>query len=161
VSDLDLSRLTVARAARALRARELSPLELTESYLRRIELLNPKINAYITVSAERARADARRATEDFAAGRIRGPLHGIPIALKDLFETEGIRTTGGAKIHADYVPVRDCTVAKRLEHRQPGGWTAELTALSQRSVVRAERLRRESLIARSSRRTPVALRRSD
>src|SRR5258706_4181423 len=114
MSDLDLSRLTIARAAKALRARELSPLELTESYLRRIERLNPRINAYITVTAERARADARRATEDFAAGRVRGPLHGIPVALKDLFETEGIRTTGGAKIHADYVPTQDCTVAKRL-----------------------------------------------
>jgi aspartyl-tRNA(Asn)/glutamyl-tRNA(Gln) amidotransferase subunit A len=114
MSDLDLSGLTIARAAKALRARELSPLELTESYLRRIERLNPRVNAYVTVTAERARADARRATEDFAAGRIRGPLHGIPIALKDLFETEGIRTTGGAKIHADHVPAQDCTVAKRL-----------------------------------------------
>ncbi|HKC51854.1 MAG TPA: amidase [Myxococcota bacterium] len=114
MSDLDLSRLTIARAAKALRARELSPLELTESYLRRIERLNPRINAYITVTAERARADARRATEDFAAGRVRGPLHGIPVALKDLFETEGIRTTGGAKIHADYVPTQDCPVAERL-----------------------------------------------
>ena len=114
MSDLDLCGLTIARAATALRARELSPLELCESYLRRIERLNPRINAYITVTAERARADARRATEDFAAGRVRGPLHGIPVALKDLFETEGIRTTGGAKIHADHVPSRDCTVAKRL-----------------------------------------------
>jgi aspartyl-tRNA(Asn)/glutamyl-tRNA(Gln) amidotransferase subunit A len=114
MSDLDLSALTIARAAQALRAGELSPLELTETYLRRIERLNPRINAYITVTAERARADARRATEDFVAGRIRGPLHGIPVALKDLFETQGIRTTGGAKIHADYVPAQDCTVAKRL-----------------------------------------------
>jgi aspartyl-tRNA(Asn)/glutamyl-tRNA(Gln) amidotransferase subunit A len=113
-SELDLSRPTIARGAPALRARELSPLELTESYLRRIELLNPSVNAYITVTAERARADARRANEDFAAGQIRTPLHGIPVALKDLFETEGIRTTGGAKIHAHHVPARDCTVARRL-----------------------------------------------
>jgi aspartyl-tRNA(Asn)/glutamyl-tRNA(Gln) amidotransferase subunit A len=114
VSDLDLCGLTIARAAKALRARELSPLELTESYLRRIERLNPRVNAYITVTAERARADARRATEELAAGKIRGPLHGIPIALKDLYETAGIRTTGGAKIHANYVPSQDCPVAQRL-----------------------------------------------
>ena len=72
------------------------------------------MNAYITVTAERARADARRATDELAAGKARGPLHGIPIALKDLYETAGIRTTAGAKIHADYVPADDCTVARRL-----------------------------------------------
>jgi aspartyl-tRNA(Asn)/glutamyl-tRNA(Gln) amidotransferase subunit A len=114
MGDLDLHGLTIARAARALRARELSPLELTDAYLRRIERLNPKLNAYITVCAERARDDARRATDELTAGKTRGPLHGIPIALKDLFETAGIRTTAGAKIHADHVPARDCPVAARL-----------------------------------------------
>lgn len=114
MQDLELPGMTIARAARALRAREFSPLELTEAYLRRIERLNLRVNAYITVTAERARADARRATEELAAGKLRGPLHGIPVALKDLFETAGIRTTGGAKIHADHVPTQDCPVAKRL-----------------------------------------------
>jgi aspartyl-tRNA(Asn)/glutamyl-tRNA(Gln) amidotransferase subunit A len=114
VQDLELPGLTIARAAKALRAREFSPLELTEAYLRRIERLNLRVNAYITVTAERARADARRATEELAKGQGRGPLHGIPIALKDLYETAGIRTTGGAKIHADHVPAHDCTVARRL-----------------------------------------------
>ena len=114
MSDLDLCGLTIARAARGLRASELSPLELTEAYLRRIERLNPRVNAYITITAERALADARRATEEFAAGKIRGPLHGIPIGLKDLYETAGIRTTGGAKIHADHVPAQDCPVARKL-----------------------------------------------
>jgi aspartyl-tRNA(Asn)/glutamyl-tRNA(Gln) amidotransferase subunit A len=114
MGDLELHGLTIARAARALRARELSPLELTDSYLRRIERLNPHLNAYITVCAERAREDARRATDELAAGKARGPLHGIPIALKDLYETAGIRTTAGAKIHADHVPAHDCPVAARL-----------------------------------------------
>ncbi len=114
MGDLDLHGLTIARAARALRARELSPLELTESYLRRIERLNPHLNAYITVCAERAREDARRATDELSSGKLRGPLHGIPIALKDLYETAGIRTTAGAKIHAKHVPARDCPVAARL-----------------------------------------------
>ena len=97
VADLELCGLSVARASKALHARTLSPLELTESYLSRIERLNPRVNAYITVTAERARSDARRATEELAAGRSRGPLHGIPMGLKDLYETDGIRTTGGAR----------------------------------------------------------------
>ncbi len=102
------------RAARALRDKELSPLELTEAYLRRIEELNPQVNAYITVTAERALEDARRATEELAAGKARGPLHGIPIAHKDLYETAGIRTTGGARIHTNHIPEADCTVARKL-----------------------------------------------
>jgi aspartyl-tRNA(Asn)/glutamyl-tRNA(Gln) amidotransferase subunit A len=114
VVDLELNGLTVARAAHAFRARALSPLELAEAYLRRIERLNPRLNAYITVTAERARADARQASEELAAHKTRGPLHGIPVALKDLYETAGIRTTGGAKIHADWMPAEDCTVARRL-----------------------------------------------
>jgi aspartyl-tRNA(Asn)/glutamyl-tRNA(Gln) amidotransferase subunit A len=114
MSDLDLANLSIARAARALRAKELSPLELADAYLRRIAQLNPRVNAYLSVTAERAREDARRATEELAAGRSRGPLHGIPIAHKDLYETAGIRTTGGAKIHADYVPAQDCTVVRKL-----------------------------------------------
>jgi len=114
MSDLDLSQLSIARAARVLRAGELSPLELTDAYLRRIEQLDPRLNAYLTVTAERAREDAQRATDELAAGRARGPMHGIPIAHKDLYETAGIRTTGGAKIHADHVPAADCTVARKL-----------------------------------------------
>jgi aspartyl-tRNA(Asn)/glutamyl-tRNA(Gln) amidotransferase subunit A len=114
MGDLDLHGLTIARAMQALRTRELSPLELTEVYLDRIAQLDPHVNAYINVTAERARADARRATDELAAGRTRGPLHGIPVALKDLYETAAIRTTAGAKIHADHVPAEDCTVARRL-----------------------------------------------
>src|SRR5256885_3497974 len=114
LDDLDLQGLTITRAMQALRGKELSPLELTEAYLARIATVGPRINAYITVTAERARADARRATEELAAGGTRGPLHGIPIALKDLYETAGIRTTAGAKIPPGDVPAEDCTVARRL-----------------------------------------------
>ncbi len=114
MTDIDLARLTVAGAGRSLRAGEFTPTELTQAYLRRIERLNPLLNAYLTVTAERALEDARRATEELAAGRPRGPLHGIPIAHKDLYETAGIRTTGGARIHADHVPTRDCSVVRRL-----------------------------------------------
>ncbi|HEX2309098.1 MAG TPA: amidase, partial [Vicinamibacterales bacterium] len=111
---LDVTGLTIARAAQLIHARELSPLELTEAYLRRIESLNPTINAYVTVTADRALGDARWATDEIVAGRYRGPLHGIPIGLKDLFATAGIRTTGGAKFLADSVPVLDSTVARKL-----------------------------------------------
>jgi len=115
MQDIELANLSIADAARALRAGDYSPLELTDAYLHRIETLNPRVNAYITVTAERAREDAQRATAEFAAGKLRGPLHGIPIAHKDLFETAGIRTTAGSKIHAGYVPQRDCTVARKLQ----------------------------------------------
>ena len=110
----ELLGLTIAKASKALCARELSPLELTQAYLSRIERLDSRVNAYITVTAERALADARGATAEIASGKWRGPLHGIPIGLKDLYETAGIRTTGGAKIHAEHIPAADCTVARRL-----------------------------------------------
>lgn len=111
---LDVTGLSVARAAAAIRGREVSPLELTEAYLRRIEQVNPTINAYVAVTAERALADARRATDEVAAGSYRGPLHGVPVALKDLFDTAGVRTAAGSKIFAERVPDEDSTVARRL-----------------------------------------------
>lgn len=111
---LDVATLTVAEAGVRIRAGEVSPVELTEAYLRRIEQLDPQLNAYITVTADRAMEDARRAADEVAAGVDRGPLHGVPIALKDLFATAGIRTTAGSKILADWVPEQDSTVARRL-----------------------------------------------
>ena len=112
--DLNLANLSIVRAAEALRTKAVSSLELTDAYLQRIAALNPELNAYISITAERARADARRATDELMAGESRGPLHGIPIAHKDLYETAGIRTTGGSKIHAQHVPTNDCTVARKL-----------------------------------------------
>ncbi len=111
---VDVSTPTVAHAAALIRGRNVSPVELTEAYLERIKQLNPRLNAYITVTAARAMADARRATEEIAAGHHRGPLHGVPIAFKDLFDTAGIRTAGGAKIFANRVPTTDATVARKL-----------------------------------------------
>ena len=110
----DPTRLSIAQASRAIHAKELSPVELTEAYLARIEQHNGLINAYVTVTAERARADAKAAEAALAAGRDLGPLHGIPIGLKDLYETAGIRTTAGSKIFADFVPLADCPVATKL-----------------------------------------------
>ena len=106
--------LTIAEAARAFRARQLSPAELTRACLERIEALDGRLNAFVTVLPERALAEAQQAEARLAAGRLRGPLDGIPFALKDLYETAGVRTTAGSKILADYIPERDCTCARRL-----------------------------------------------
>jgi aspartyl-tRNA(Asn)/glutamyl-tRNA(Gln) amidotransferase subunit A len=114
MSDIDLTNLTVARAARLIHTGELSPVELTDAYLERIERLDPTIGAYITVTPERARADARRAAEELATGHDRGPLHGIPIGLKDLFDTAGVRTTGGTNLWTNRVPNQDSAVARKL-----------------------------------------------
>src|SRR5436190_12283522 len=106
--------LTVHEAAAAMRRREFSPVELADAYLARIEAVDPLINAYVTVTADRAHEDAVRAEQELSAGRDRGPLHGIPIALKDLIDTEGIQTAGGAEVYRGRVPERDATVAARL-----------------------------------------------
>src|SRR5437762_11298316 len=100
---LELTEMTIAQASEVIARRKVSPLELTAAYLERIERLNPSINAYVTVTGDRARADAKRATEEIADGKYRGPLHGVPIGLKDLFDTAGIRTTAGSIIYKDNV----------------------------------------------------------
>jgi len=111
MTTLDVTNLTLAEAATGIRSGDLSPVELTDAFLDRIERLNPRLNAFITVTAETARAEARAAQERTAAG---GSLRGVPIALKDLFDTAGVRTTGGSKILAERVPAEDATVTARL-----------------------------------------------
>ena len=110
----ELTDLTIAEAAGQLEKRTVSSGELTEAYLARIERLNPAINAYVSVTAERAREDANAADAEIASGRYRGPLHGIPIGLKDLYDTAGIETAGGSKILKGRVPDKDSTVARKL-----------------------------------------------
>ena len=104
----------VAALAKRLRARELSPVELTDAYLARIEALAPRLNCFVTVTAELAREQAKAAEAELSAGRWRGPLHGVPYGLKDLIDTKGTRTTFGARPYAERVPTRDATVARRL-----------------------------------------------
>ena len=110
---------TVEELSALLAKRKISPVEITEIYLRRIERLNPSLNAFLTVTAERAMDDARRAEKELSGKRRRSrkenrPLLGIPIALKDNLWTRGIRTTAGSKILRDFVPTVDATVARRL-----------------------------------------------
>ena len=98
-----------------LRKGSVSPVELTTHCLARIEKLNPKLNAFITVTAESALAEARQAEAEIRCGNWRGPLHGIPIALKDLIDTAGIRTTAASLLFKDRIPTEDAEVVRRLK----------------------------------------------
>jgi aspartyl-tRNA(Asn)/glutamyl-tRNA(Gln) amidotransferase subunit A len=105
---------TISELAPRLRQREVSPVEITRACLDRIEKLNPALNAFITVMADSALADARAAETEIHRGDWRGPLHGIPIALKDLIDTAGVRTTSASALHKDRVPMEDAEVVRRL-----------------------------------------------
>jgi aspartyl-tRNA(Asn)/glutamyl-tRNA(Gln) amidotransferase subunit A len=107
--------VTIREAADALRARQFSSIELTTAALARIARLNATLCTFITVTAEAALAKAAQADAELAGGRDRGPLHGIPMAVKDLFFTRGVRTTAGSLLYRDFVPDRDAAVVERLE----------------------------------------------
>src|SRR6187401_1377581 len=96
-----LTDLTIAELASRLAKCEISPVELTDAYLDRIEAFNGRLHAYVLVAAESARADARAAESELRRGERRGPLHGVPIALKDLFDTAGLATTGCSRAYLD------------------------------------------------------------
>jgi aspartyl-tRNA(Asn)/glutamyl-tRNA(Gln) amidotransferase subunit A len=110
----ELAFLSIEAAADLIAKKQLSPAELTQAMLSRIEKLNPTLNAYMTVTADSAIAEAKAAEAEIAAGKHRGPLHGIPIAHKDLFDTKGVRTTAGMKVFADRVPEADAAVVEKL-----------------------------------------------
>ncbi len=110
----ELTGLSIAEAGALLRRRALSPVELTQAYLDQIQEHDVDLRAYITVLEAGALATATAAEREIAGGRYRGPLHGIPVALKDLVMTRGIRTTCGSRILRDWVPDADATVAVRL-----------------------------------------------
>ena len=120
MNDTDLAFASIEEVGKLFRKRKLSPVELTKLMLGRIERLNPKLNAYITVTAELALAQAQKAELELFAPRgrkghrDRGPLHGIPISLKDNICTKGIRTTAGSKILKDFVPKEDAAVVGQL-----------------------------------------------
>src|SRR5579864_3188670 len=106
--------LTIADAARLIEKKELSPVELVDSRLDRIARLDGTLNSFIRVLSDEARAAARAAEAEIAAGRYRGPLHGIPIGLKDIYETAGVATTGHSKVMQDHVPKADAFSVKKL-----------------------------------------------
>ena len=105
---------TIAELARRIEDLTLSPVELTKALLERIDRHEPKLHAFIAITAERALEDARRAEREITGGDYRGPLHGIPYALKDIYETAGIETTACSRIYQGYVPSADATTTRRL-----------------------------------------------
>ena len=111
----DPTALSIAGAQRLIRSGTISPLELVEAYLERISRFDDRLNAFVTVTGERAVARARALEAELAAGRWRGPLHGIPIALKDNIDTAGLLTTAASAVYADRVPDEDAEVVTRLE----------------------------------------------
>ena len=107
--------ISIAEASDLVRSKQISPVELTTSCLARIEQLNPTINAFITVMHESALAQAREAEDEIVAGNWRGPLHGIPIGLKDLIDTADVKTTCASALFADRVPTEDAEIVRRLK----------------------------------------------
>ena len=110
----ELHLMTIANLGRLLQTRQLSPMELTSTYLERVERLNPTLGAYITVMSETARAEAASAEDEIGQGLYRGPLHGIPVAIKDIIYTRSVLTSAGSRVLADHVPAFDSTIVERL-----------------------------------------------
>ena len=110
----DINEFYLADLSWRIASRELSSSEVVDAALARLERMQAKLNAFITVLAEPAIAEAKRADEEIARGRPRGPLHGVPVTIKDMFETAGVLTTGGSKILADWVPTTDSHLVERL-----------------------------------------------
>jgi aspartyl-tRNA(Asn)/glutamyl-tRNA(Gln) amidotransferase subunit A len=113
-SDIELAFLSIEQVAGLIRRRRISPVELVDAALARIERFNPSINGFISVVADRARRQARAAEKLIRRGRASSPLCGIPISIKDNFWTRGVRTTAGSKVLADFVPTKDSAVAEKL-----------------------------------------------
>jgi aspartyl-tRNA(Asn)/glutamyl-tRNA(Gln) amidotransferase subunit A len=118
MGDGDLCDLSVHDLGGRIRRRDVSPVEVVDAHLRRIEAVNPKLSAFFTVTGDLARQEARRAETEIASGRWRGPLHGVPYGAKDIIETAGILTTHGSSFFRDHVPAEDAECIVRL--RQAG-----------------------------------------
>ncbi len=115
VAASDIVFLSATELSARMKAGELSPLEVTEAYLERIAAVDSKVNSYVTLCADEALEAARQAGAEIAAGRHRGPMHGVPIAIKDQIHTRGILTTDGSRVRAGFVPQEDATVVTRLK----------------------------------------------
>ena len=114
-SATELPGIDLTEVSRAVQRKEVSPVEVTLACLDRIERLNPKLNAFITVTGESAMDEARKAEAEIARGEWKGPLHGVPLAVKDLIETAGVKTTAASAVLKDYVPTIDAEVIRRMK----------------------------------------------
>ncbi len=112
--DAEILELSLTDLSWLIAARKISAVESLEAALARLRSLDDKLNAFITICTEQALADARKADQEIAAGNYRGPLHGIPVSIKDMFEMNGVLTTGGSKILRDWVPDRDSALVEKL-----------------------------------------------
>ncbi len=115
MTDRELHRLTIAEAAGLIESRSLSPVELTQAYLDRIEGLNDRLGAYISVMSESALAQASCAESEIANGNYRGKMHGIPVAVKDIIYTKGVLTSAASRVLSDHVPDYDSTIVEHLD----------------------------------------------
>ncbi|HLK51972.1 MAG TPA: amidase, partial [Candidatus Angelobacter sp.] len=111
----DLALRDLTEVSLAVQKKEVSPVELTKSCLARIETLNPKLNAFITITDTAALEDARKAEAEISRGEWKGPLHGIPLAVKDLIDIAGVKTTAASAVLQDNVPSADAEVIRRLK----------------------------------------------
>ncbi|HAI99311.1 MAG TPA: Asp-tRNA(Asn)/Glu-tRNA(Gln) amidotransferase GatCAB subunit A, partial [Dehalococcoidia bacterium] len=114
---MDASEICYASAGELsplIKNKDISPVEIIDAHLARIEATEPVLNSFITLLADESRAAARQAEQDIQRGNYRGPLHGIPVALKDLYNTAGVRTTSGSRLFDNFIPAEDCTVAARF-----------------------------------------------
>ncbi|MGH7875805.1 MAG: amidase [Candidatus Binatia bacterium] len=111
----DILELNLSAMAKFIATRELSSAEAVKAALTRLDQLESKLNAFITVLREQASAEAEKADQEIARGNYRGPLHGVPVTIKDMFETAGVLTTGGSKILADWLPETNATLVERLQ----------------------------------------------
>jgi len=100
---------------KAIKTKKLSPVEVIRTFLERIESVNPKINAYVTVTADSALKEAKKAERKVMKGGKLGPLHGVPVSIKDLIFTKGVRTTFGSKLLEDFIPDEDAVIVSRLK----------------------------------------------
>ncbi|MDE2779335.1 MAG: amidase [Chloroflexota bacterium] len=112
---LELCYMSAGELSSLIRDRQVSPVEVIDAHLYRIDATEPTLNSFITLLPDHAREAARRAEAQIQAGNYRGPLHGVPVGLKDLFNTAGVRTTSGSRILDNFVPTEDCTVASRFQ----------------------------------------------
>ena len=111
----DIAFLSATELGSAIKSKEISPVEAVEAYLDRIERIDPQVNSYITIMAEQTRQEALEAEKEIRRGDYRGPLHGIPMGIKDQIYTKGVRTTDASKIRSDFIPKFDATVVTNLK----------------------------------------------
>src|SRR6266511_3926518 len=112
MEDTELCYRSATELANDVATKRVSPVEVVEAFLARIERLNPKLNAYCTLTAEHARAEAKKDEAEIMRGNLLGSMHGVPVSIKDVIVTEGVRTTRGSKLYENFVPTEDAPLVE-------------------------------------------------